>query len=431
MKTSRRHLLKTTAAAGIALPWIIPGRALGLNNETAPSNRTNLGLIGMGLMMGGHQRTMLGKDDVQVLAVCDVDANKRKVGLQRTEQAYAKKAPSGTWTGAAAYNEYEKIIERDDIDAVMVITPDHWHAPISLAAMKAGKDVYCQKPMTLTVREGRLMSDCAREYGRVLQVGSQQRSNWAFRRASELVRNGYIGKVHTVYTRLGRFPAPQTFNAQPIPEGFDYDRWLGPTPWYPYNNERVKGNYGGGWRRFWEYGSRKNGDWGAHHFDIIQWALGMDDSGPVEYIPAGYKDNKYQTHIYANGTKVHRKDDGGLFDGHMIEFQGSEGKIGVSRGTRLTTDPAPLRDMPLAAKDVRLYDSNDHQANWLDCIKSRKDPICTAEIGHRTSTICHLSGIAERIKRPIKWDPDKEVVIGDEAAERQTDRPRRAPYGLV
>jgi hypothetical protein len=264
---------------------------------------------------------------------------------------------------------------------------------------------------------------------RFFKWGSQQRSERAFRKACEIVRNGWIGKVHTIYTGLGEFPPPATLPEQPIPEGFDYDRWLGPTPWYPYNGERVKGNYGGGWRRFWDYGSRKNGDWGAHHFDIIQWALGMDNSGPVEFIPKGYEGAEYQTHIYADGTKVLR--DHPVRGRHMIQFIGTQGEVMVSRNDLLDTLPVELKERPLEANDIHLYNSNDHQENWLQGIKTRKPPICPAEIGHRTASICHLSGIAERLKRPIKWDPAKEEILGDTEAVRWMDRPRRAPYVIA
>ena len=182
---------------------------------------------------------------------------------------------------------------RSDIDAVVVGTPDHWHAQISIEAMKNGKDVYVEKPMTLTIEEGKVMRATAERYGSILQVGSQQRSNGAFRKAAELVLNGYIGKVHTIAARLGNFPEPTQYKAEPIPPELNYDRWLGPAAWEPYNLERIKGDYGGGWRRFWDYGSRKNGDWGAHHYDIIQWALGRDESGPVEFVPKGYKGEEY------------------------------------------------------------------------------------------------------------------------------------------
>ena len=422
---TRREFLKSAALASatLALPTIVPSTVFGRN---APGNRITMGLIGMGLMMGGHHQIMLGREGVQVLAVCDVDRTKRERAKAQTEKSYAAKMASGTYKGCDAYNEYERVIERKDIDAVMVVTPDHWHTMISLAAMKSGKDVYVQKPMTLTIREGRLMSDANRQYGAILQVGSQQRSERAFRKACEIVRNGWIGKVHTIYTDLGEFPPPQTLTEQPIPDGFDYDRWLGPTPWYPYNKRRVEGNYGGGWRCFWDYGSRKNGDWGAHHFDIIQWALGMDHSGPVEFLPKGYQGAEYQSYVYADGTKVWKNHP--VKHGQMIQFIGESGEVLVSRGDRLETPPAALKDRPLAPSDIHLYESYDHEGNWLECIKTRKPPICPAEIGHRTATVCHLNGIAERLGRPIKWDPVKEEIIGDAYASRWLDRPRRTPY---
>ena len=196
---------------------------------------------------------------------------------------------------------------------------------------------------------------------------------------------------------------PRRCPEEPIPDGFDYDRWLGPTPWYPYNKKRVEGNYGGGWRCFWEYGSRKNGDWGAHHFDIIQWALGMDDSGPVEFIPKGFQGAEYQSHVYADGAKVWKNHP--VKNGQMIQFIGESGEVLVSRGDRLETTPAGLKDRPLVPGDIHLYESYNHEGNWLECIKTRKQPICPAEIGHRTATICHLNGIAERFGPPHQVGP--------------------------
>jgi predicted dehydrogenase len=425
---SRRDFLFSSAATvGVAVagPAIVPSTVFG---AAAPSNRITMGLIGMGLQMGGHFSGMLNRRGVQVLAVCDVDRTKRENAKARAERTYAERTADGTYKGCTAYLEYEELCARPDIDAVMVVTPDHWHAMCSLAAIKAGKDVFCQKPMTLTIREGRLMSDACKQYGTIFQVGSQQRSEWAFRRACEIVRNGWIGRVHTIYTQLGQFAPPMTLPEEPIPEGFDYDRWLGPTPWYPYNAERVKGDYGGGWRRFWEYGSRKNGDWGAHHFDIIQWALGMDNSGPVKLVPKGWGGYQWQTHYYADGTKVLR--DHPTEGGHMIQFIGTEGEVMVSRGERIDTKPVELARAPLLPSEIHLYDSKDHDGNWLDGIRTRKPTICPAEIGHRTATICHLSGIAERLGRPIQWDPVEEEILDDPAAERWYDRPRRAPYVL-
>lgn len=421
----RDFLLQGAAAIGaaVAAPSIVPSTVFGAN---APSNRITMGMIGMGLQMNGHLRSMLGRREVQVLAVCDVYKDKREDAKNMVERSYAEQTAAGTYKGCDSYLEYEKLCARDDIDSVFICTPDHWHAMCSLAAIKTGKDVYCQKPMTLTIREGRLMSDACKKFGTIFQVGSQQRSEWAFRKACEIVRNGWIGKIKTIYTRLGQFAPPATLPEEPIPEGFDYDRWLGPTPWYPYNSERVRGDFGGGWRRFWEYGSRKNGDWGAHHFDIIQWALGMDNSGPVNFIPKGYNGTQYQTHYYENDIPVLR--DHPTEGRHMIQFIGADGEVMVSRNGLIDTKPVELAHAPLLPSDIHLYESNDHEGDWIECIKTRKKPICDVEIGHRTATICHLSGIAERLGRPIKWDPTREKILDDPAAERWFDRPHRAPY---
>jgi predicted dehydrogenase len=425
---SRRDFLKAGSAlfgTSFLIPTFVPSCVFGAN---APSNRINIGLVGMGLISGGHFNNMLSRDDVFVHSVCDVDRKKLNNAVSHANSNYSQKSASGKFNGTRGCHEYEDICSNPDIDAVMVLTPDHWHAMISLAAIKNGKDVYCQKPMTLTIAEGRLLSDACKRYGAIFQVGSQQRSESAFRRAAEIVRNGWIGEIQEVYARLGSFPPPTSLEEQPIPNYLDYDRWLGPTPWYPYNEERVKGNYGGGWRRFWEYGSRKNGDWGAHHFDIIQWALGMDDSGPVKFVPKGFDGHQYQTHYYANGTKVLR--DHPTTDDQMIEFVGTRGRVQVSRGDRLGASPETLKTDVIGPGGIHLYESYGHEENWLDCIRSRKQPICTAEIGHRTATICHLSGIAERLGRTIHWDPAKEEILNDAEAARWFDRPRRAPYVL-
>ncbi|MBN2588264.1 MAG: Gfo/Idh/MocA family oxidoreductase [Sedimentisphaerales bacterium] len=424
---TRRDFLQKAAAVGAAMsiPSIVPSTVFGAN---APSNRITMGMVGMGGQMGGHLRGMLSRNDVQVLAVCDVHQGRLMQAKQNVESTYGGNTASGTYKGCDAYNEYETLCRRPDIDSVFICTPDHWHTMICLEAMKNGKDVFCQKPLTLTIREGQLLRNAAKQYGAIFQVGSQQRSEWAFRTACEMVRNGWIGEIKTIYTQLGRFSPPKTLPEQPIPEGFDYDRWLGPTPWYPYNAERVLGNFGGGWRCFWEYGSRKNGDWGAHHFDIIQWALGMDNSGPVRFVPKGWEGTEYQTHYYKNGISVLR--DHPVTGGQMIEFVGTEGQVMVSRNGRLETVPSDLKDRPMGPNDIRLYESDNHDGNWIDCMKTRQETICTAEIGHRTATICHLSGIAERLGRPIEWDPDEEKILNDSEASRWFDRPRRAPYVL-
>ena len=353
----RRDFLKTVAFAGAAIgfPTILPSSVFGQN---APSNRIHLGLIGMGLQMKGHADTMLQTKGVQVMAVCDVYRDRRETWKAHVEKSYAAETASGSYKGCDAYNEYERILDRKDIDAVMVVTPDHWHVPISLAAVRAGKDVYVEKPLILTVREGRQLCDAVKQYGAVLQVGSQQRSDSCFRRAAEIVRNGWIGKVREVQLCLGEFPPPDPMPEEAIPDGFDYDRWLGSTPWIPYNSQRVLSNFGSGWRRYWEYGSRKQGDWGAHHFDITQWALGMDESGPVEFMPRNFQGNNLQTHTYANGTVVTRVNKlmpGRLSDEYMIRFIGETGEVLVARGDSIETTPANLIKRPLSASDTVSY----------------------------------------------------------------------------
>ncbi|MEM9160504.1 MAG: Gfo/Idh/MocA family oxidoreductase [Verrucomicrobiota bacterium] len=417
---SRRSFLKNTATAAasiFAAPMVLKAATLG-RGQPGPNSRVNVALIGHGLIMRGHREYYRTRNHTEVVAVCDVDRGRMEHGL-----ADCRKENNA----CRGYLDYEEIMTSSDVDAVVIGTPDHWHAALSIAAMRAGKDVYVEKPMTLTIEEGKAMVAAEKRYGRILQVGSQQRSEWAFRKAAEIVRNGWIGEIKEVYCRLGSFPPASDYPEQAIPEGFNYDKWLGPAPWEPYHNKRVEGNYGGGWRSFWEYGSRKNGDWGAHHYDITQWALGMDHSGPVYFEPET-KDKPYQHYEYANGTKVIR--DYGDRKGHMVRFVGSEGEVMVSRGGLIDTTPVHLAGKPLSPRDERLYKSSDHRGNWIESVYTRKEPICPATVGHRTATICQLAGIAERLKRPIKWDPVKEEIVGDAKAALWMDRPRRAGYAL-
>jgi predicted dehydrogenase len=424
---TRRLVLKRGIAGILACsiaPNFFPARLFG---RSAPSNRITLGIVGNGLICSSHVGALTGRDDCRILAVCDVWRRQAEKTRDRIDRAYGGSQGGSSPGGVDIHSRHEELLARDDIDAVFICTPDHWHAAVANAAMKAGKDVYCEKPLTLTVREGRVLVETARQYGRVLQTGTQQRSNKSFRKAAELARNGMIGDIRLIRTRLGSFPAAAALPEEPVPGDLDYDRWLGPTPWRPYNEQRIKGNYGGGWRCFLEYGGRKNGDWGAHHFDIIQWALGMDESGPVEFIPKGYEGTEFQTHIYSDGTRVVR-DDGNAKA--MIEFQGTKGTVWVSRNDMLDTDPPELAARPMRPETIRLYASDDHQGDFLHCIRTRQRPICDVEVGHRTATVCHLSGIAAQLRRPVRWDPAREEIPGDAIASRLLDRPRRTPYLL-
>lgn len=424
---TRRTVIKRGLAGILAYgvaPNVFPARLFGRN---APSNQLTVGIVGTGLIASSHIGALTGRDDCRILAVCDVHRAKGERARDRINNAYGKATERGGSRGVELYATHEELLTRGDIDTIFVCTPDHWHAAVAKAAMIAGKDVYCEKPLTLTVREGRVLVDTARRYGRILQTGTQQRSNKSFRKAAEIVRNGWIGDITLIRTRLGHFPPALALPEEPIPAGFDYDRWLGPTPWRPYNAQRVLGNYGGGWRCYFEYGGRKNGDWGAHHFDIIQNALGMDDSGPVEFIPIGFEGCKYQTHVYASGVRVERYEDGLK---PMIQFQGTKGVVEVSRDDIFETTPADLATRPLRGEDIHLYASDDHHGDFFNSVRTRQRPISDVEAGHRSASVCHLNGIAAQLGRAIRWDPLKEEIIGDPFASRLLDRPRRAPYAL-
>ena len=415
---SRRSFIKAglaTAAGTIFFPYIARSNPIGANN------RVRMALIGCGLIMGGHHGWAQSHPMIDLVAVCDVKTSKREAALAKLKS----KNPD-----AVGYVDYGDIMARSDIDAVIIATPDHWHAAISIDAMRAGKDVFVEKPMALTLDEAAAMVAAEKRYGRILQVGSQQRSDPAMRQAVEIVRNGWIGEITEIHVDfMGDFAPVSLLAEQPVPADIDYDRWLGPAPWRPYNNERVLGWWAGGWRIFWDYGSRKNGDWGAHHFDIVQWALDMDGNGPVLFVPKGFEGEPYQYHQYANGLKVTASKGGGPANGAMIRFVGKNGEVKVSR-EMIETTPAGLASKIPSSNEFRAYRSNDHRQNWLDSIITRRPPICPATVGASTFDICSLAGIAERLNRPIHWNPEKREITGDPEAARFADYTRRAGYPL-
>lgn len=422
-QTTRRHFLKSSLAAVgsvMAGPQIVRAQTLGNATKNAANSRIGMGFIGMGLISDGHLRTFSDMKGVQTIAVCDV----RNSQLEKSIKALKEKGHEGI----IATSRFEEVLANPDIDAVCVTTPDHWHAAIAIAAMKAGKDVYVEKPMTLTIEEGKAMVAAEKKYGRIVQVGSQQRSSIYFRTAANLVRNGMIGEVKEVCCRLGEFPQPPAKEEiVPVPAGFDYDRWLGPTPFYDHSEHRALGNYGRGWRCYWDYGSRKFGDWGAHHFDIVQWALDRDTTGPVEFIPKGHEGAEHHHFRYADGITVWRDK---LPDhGHMIRFIGTKGEVRVSRD-KFETLPKELARHQFTDKDIQVYESKNHRQNFIDSILSRKPTICPATIGHRTGSICLVAGIAERLGRALKWDPVAEQITDDPEAAAMQSRPRRKGYEL-
>jgi len=419
-----------------AAPTIIAATALGGGGRPAPSNRITMCFIGIGNQGSGHLGSFIGNREVQILAVCDVKRNVREQSKRRVDDAYSRSAPNGTYNGCDAYNDFREMLARPDIDAVLISTPEHWHAIQTIEAARNGKDIYCEKPLSHTIREARAMVDAVRRYNRVFQTGSQQRSESGFRIACELVRNGRIGKLHTIYVNVGGTSSEAYLPEQPVPDGLDWDMWLGPAPWAPYHPTRASGDFSGGWRLIRDYSGGMMCDWGAHHFDIAQWALGMDQSGPVEIYPPG---NQYPvlTYRYANGVIMHHYYGPGAArlspptgrDVNGVLFAGDSGWVEVNRGY-LRTSPESLAREPLSAQDIHLYRSSDHNNDWLRAIRNRTRPICDVEVGARTITVCHLGNLAYWLNRPLKWDPVAERFVGDEEANRWLDRPKRDPWRL-
>lgn len=421
---SRRSLVRAAAAA-LAAPYVVPSTVFG---AAAPSNRITFGCIGVGGQGGGHLGNLLGNTEAQVLAVCEVDAGRRDKARQRAEQAYAARSPSGSYQGCVGYNDFRELLARRDIDAVTIVTPDHWHAIMCIAAMKAGKDVYCEKPLTLTIAEGRAIADVQKRYGRVFQTGAQRRSSPRCRRAIELVRNGFIGKLLRVEAGVGLRPTqPCLDKPEPIPPGFDYDMWLGPAPWAPYTTKRCHYNF----RFVRDYSGGEMTNFGAHFLDLAQWGIGADDSGPVEIVGKGeyFADGIWDTfakvditYTYANGVKLTCTS-----DRQGCRFFGTEGWVDGDSGA---TEPKSIATAVIPPGGVRLYESNSHMGNFLACVKSRRPTVSPAEVGHRTCTVCHLGNIAMTLERPLKWDPVKERFVNDPEADRMLYRPMRGPWHL-
>lgn len=408
-------------AAGVAamgFPTVLPSSVFG---QAAPSNRITVGCIGVGGMGMANLRAFLHQPASQVVAVCDVDANHLREGLREAKL-----------DAAAGYRDFRELLARKDIDAVVICTPDHWHVPISLEAIRAGKDIYCEKPLTLTIQEGRDLADAVQRYGRVFQTGSHQRSDARFRHACELVRNGRLGEIKRIFVEIppnNRHSDPAGWQPEPAPRELDYDMWLGPAPWAPYTAQRCHYTF----RFIRDYSGGQITNWGAHHFDIVQWALGMDDSGPVEiegtgvFPESGLFNTALQMDIryrYASGVEIHCVTGTGSGD---IRFEGTEGALEVSR-SRLRTEPESLARSVIAPDEVHLYRSIEHHVNFLDCVRGRKQPVTNAEIGHRSSTVCHLGNIAMLTGDRLTWDPQKEEFIGHDQANRMRFRSLRTAW---
>ncbi len=426
---TRRDFVKTTAAAtvagAIAAPMIIPSSAWGAND------RITLGFIGVGKQNGMHLNRMSGGRDTQVVAVCEVDRTRREHAKKVVEDK-AKKLGRKNFKGCDTYIDYHKVIDRKDIDALFIATPDHWHAILIIEACKAGKDVYCEKPLTLTIHEAKQVKDAVRKYKRVLQTGSQQRSEGNFRYACELVQNGRIGRIKEVIVDVGGPSRPCDLKEETMEPGLEWNQWLGPAPKRVYNSvlspRGVHGHYPN-WRNYIEYSGGMMTDWGAHHFDIAQWGIGMDGSGPSEIIPpADPKKGRGVRYLYPktpvgdNVTILHGKSGGVL-------FKGEKGEILVNRG-KLKSTPGEIIKEPITDSEIHLYKSPGHHKDFLNCMRNRKDPICNVDVGAGSVTVCHLGNLAYWHGRKLKWDPKKWEFPGDSEANKWRDRDRRDGFKL-
>ncbi len=389
---SRRRFLRQAAGAAVgaaSLSAIVPSSVFG---TIAPSERITLGFIGVGKQGTYLLKAFLNEPGARVLAVCDVDALKLKRARELVDKHYTEQSGTGTARTCKPYRDFRELLSRDDIDAVVIATPDHWHAIPVVQAAQAGKDIYCEKPLCQTISEAQAMVREVRRNSRVFQTGSMQRSYSQFRFACELVRNGRIGKVQTVTVDVGGPPVDCDLSAEPVPDYLDWDLWLGPAPWRPYHPElspHISVDVFPNWRLYRDYGGGMMTDWGAHHFDIAQWGLGMDDSGPVEIIAPGQENNRVLTYKYANGVTMTRDS----FGGQGVLFTGTDGKIEVNR-RYIRTWPERLEREFIGPEEMHLYRSSNHYADWLTAIRTRSKPICDVDIGRHSVIVCHLGNIA-------------------------------------
>jgi len=448
--TSRRSFIKAT----LAFPAIVPSSVFGQN---APSNRINVGAIGVGRISRAHDLPGIWQHDIaRIMAVCDLDATRVEQGKAFINAHYAE-TTGKPYSGVTGYHRYQELLANKDIDAVVISTPDHQHALCAVAAVRAGKDVYLQKPASLTITEGRFLSDTVRKSGRIFQIGSQQRSWKQFHRACELVRNGRIGQLKHVEIGLPGDPSGPEAPEMPVPKNLNYDAWLGSTPLKYYTEMRVhpQADFSRpdfsrpGWLRCEQFGAGMITGWGAHHVDTAHWGMDTERIGPIEiwgtaeFPTSGLWDvhGKFKTDaIYANGMTVSISGD----YPNGIKFYGSEGWIFVTRDELVTaSDPVSgAKVEPLTASnpkiltsvigpnEIHLYESAEHHGNWLDCIRSRKETAAPVEIAHRACSTCLLHHIAMKTNRRLHWDPAKERFLNDDAANAMLSRPQRAPYAL-
>ncbi len=460
-RVTRRAFFEHTicgAAGACLVPQLVPSSVLG---AAAPSNRINVGVIGMGNQSTLDLSMFLQQEDVQVVAVCDVNTASRgylspnqflgrKPGQDAVNAYYAKKADAGAYKSCDAYNDFRELLGRSDVDAVAIVVPDHWHAIMTVMAARAGKDIYCEKPLSLCVRQGQDMVKAVREHKRILQTGSQFRSDPVAQHACELVRNGRIGQLKRVFTEVAENNVPSPgpgWKPMPVPQGFDYEMWLGPAPSAPYHKDRCLYRF----RFILDYSGGQTTNFGCHSNGLAQWALGADHDGPVEFEDIGAEwplpEDLFTTATkvafracYADGVELICKT---TKRGLGVRFEGTEGWVEFSP-EGFWTSPESLKDSKIAPQEVHLAAgrkdqpenvrkhsrSYNHVRNFIDCVKSREDPVEPVEAGHRTASLCHLGNIAMKLRRKIRWDPKQERVLDDPEAGGMLGRATRAPWTI-
>lgn len=399
---TRRTFLQRCAAFTLGAPLFVPSRVFGAND------RITMGFIGTGGQGRGDLDGFLGFNSVQVLAVCDVVDSHAAQAREQVNGRYQNK-------DCRTYRDFREVLTRSDIDAIFIGTPDHWHATISIAAMKQGKDVYCEKPETLTIREGREMVRVARRYGRVFSGGSQRvwgDYNWFHK----MIHGGRIGQVREAWVNVGGPSGPCNFAPQPVPAGVDWDRWLGPAPWRPFHPSLLQGNF----RPFMDYSGGGMTDWGCHTFGGALFGCQLHKTGPVEVHPPDGKEIKNLTYVFANGVRIYH---GGGWGG-LLTFRGTEGEIGEGGDRRGRKETPPNIHIPNYKGEGGIF------GDFLHCVRTRERPFRDIEIAHRTATVAHLGNIAYWLNRPLKWDPEKEEILGDPEASRWLDREKREPWAI-
>ncbi|MGC8737949.1 MAG: Gfo/Idh/MocA family protein [Candidatus Hydrogenedens sp.] len=432
-RTFMKNVLMGTAGISVA-PMIIPSYVWGAEPSALPNERITVACIGVGGQGKYDMKAFLNLPEVQVVAVCDVDDNHAQEAQKIVNDFYAEKKNIPNYKGCDVYHDFRDVIARKDVDAVMIATPDHWHPIISIMSAQSGKDIYCEKPLANSIPEGKAVVEAVRKYRRVFQTGSHERSRDNARYACELVRNGRIGKLHTIRVNMpvdNHTPIPPQ-PEMPIPPGFDYDFWLGPAPKEPYTEKRC---------HFWfryilDYSGGEMTDRGAHIIDLGQLGNGTDDTFPISVEGKGFfpKEGLFNTAMsyefrfeYANGVELLGKSIGP----RGIKFEGDKGWIFIYiHGGDLRANPPSLLQETIAPNEIHLGRSKGHHKNFIECVKSRKDPTAPVEVGYHTATMCHMANIAMRLGRKLNWDPEKEMFINDDEANRMMQPSMRAPWTL-